>query len=85
MITRKKLNQVEIIETFLENEGFRTFRARYHGNILRLELGSSEMIAIFDEEVRKKVTKFIKDQGFVYATLDLDGYRTGSMNEVLND
>ena len=80
-ITRGKLGQVERIEEFLEHRGFRVFRARHHGDVLRLELGRWEMEEIAREDVRKAVSAFAKEQGFVYVTLDLDGYRTGSMNE----
>ncbi|MFC1541027.1 ATP-dependent sacrificial sulfur transferase LarE [Candidatus Latescibacterota bacterium] len=83
-IIREKLNQVEQVEQFLEREGFRVYRARHHGDILRLELGSEEMTAIMNNDKRNKITKFAKDQGFLYVTLDLEGYRTGSMNEVLS-
>ena len=82
-ITRNKLNQVEKIEAFLEHEGFHVYRARHHDDILRLELGQEEMSAILNDNIRKKITKFVKDQGFIYVTLDLEGYRTGSMNEAL--
>lgn len=80
-ITREKLGQVERIEDFLEHRGFRVFRARHHGDVLRLELGPDEMRLLRDDAIRKDVSSFAKEQGFVYVTLDLDGYRTGSMNE----
>ncbi len=82
-ITRDKLSQVEKIEVFLEQEGFRIFRARHHGEILRLELGPEEMLSIMNDDKRKRITMFVKEQGFLYVTLDLEGYRTGSMNEGL--
>ena len=84
-ITRGKLSQVEKIEVFLEQQGFRIFRARHHGEIVRLELGQEEMNAVRDENIRGEITAFAKEQGFTYVTLDLDGYRTGSMNEGLTD
>ena len=80
-ITRDKLGQVEKIEVFLESEGLRIFRARHHGEILRLELGNEEMTAVMKSDLRKKITAFVKSQGFLYVTLDMEGYRTGSMNE----
>jgi len=82
-ITKSKLNQVEKIETFLEKEGFRIYRARHHGDIVRLELGHDEMNAAIKEDTRKKISMIAKELGFTYVTLDLEGYRTGSMNEVL--
>ncbi|MBI2201411.1 MAG: hypothetical protein HYU43_05660, partial [Armatimonadetes bacterium] len=72
-ITRGKLGQVERIEEFLEHRGFRVFRARHHGDVLRLELGRREMEEITRDEVRRAVSAFAKEQGFVYVTLDLDG------------
>jgi uncharacterized protein len=80
-ITREKLEQVERIEAFLERLGFRIFRARHHGDILRLELGPREMEEAMRGEVRRTIVLFAKENGFVYVTLDIEGYRTGSMNE----
>jgi uncharacterized protein len=82
-ITREKLGQVERVEEYLERNGFRIFRARHHGNVLRLELGPDEMEAIFRDGMREKVVAFAREQGFAYITLDMEGYRTGSMNETL--
>lgn len=82
-ITKDKLIQVEKIEAFLEREGFRIYRARHHGDIVRLELGPDEMNVAIKEDIRKKISTFAKAQGFTYVTLDLEGYRTGSMNEGL--
>jgi len=82
-ITKDKLGQVEKIEEFLEREGLRIFRARHHGDIIRLELGPDELKAVMNDGLRKKITAFVKEQGFAYVTLDMEGYRTGSMNEVL--
>jgi len=82
-ITREKLRRIEAVEAFLADLGFRTCRARHHGEILRIELESDKIEAMLRPEIREKVTRFAKEQGFVYVTLDLTGYRTGSMNEVL--
>lgn len=80
-ITREKLGQVERVEEFLEGRGFRVFRARHHGDVLRLELGADDMKCILSDGLRGEVSAFAKKEGFVYVTLDIDGYRTGSMNE----
>ncbi len=82
-ISKDKLTQVEKIEDFLEQEGFRIFRARHHGDIVRIELGQDEMNTAIKEDIRRKISAFAKAQGFTYITLDLEGYRTGSMNERL--
>ncbi len=83
-ITREKLEQVDKIEEFLEQNGFRIYRARHHGDVLRLELGSEEMAAVFSDGMRESIVSFAKTQGFPYVTLDLEGYRTGSMNEIIS-
>lgn len=80
-ITEDKLRQVEAVEDFLEESGFRVYRARHHGDVLRLELGPDEMARIRQPAVRDACVRLAKDQGFVYVTVDLEGYRTGSMNE----
>jgi len=82
-ITREKLGQVERVEEFLERNGFRIYRARHHGDILRLELGPEEMEALFRNGMREKVIATARKEGFSYITLDLEGYRAGSMNETL--
>lgn len=82
-ITREKLKQVEEMEEFLKRMGFQVVRARHHGEVLRLEVGEGEMESLLRADVRNKVLDFAKKREFVYITLDLEGYRTGSMNEVL--
>lgn len=84
-ITALKLAQIEKIEAFLTQEGFefKVYRARHHGQILRLELGPDEMNRIMRGDLRDRLIQFAKSQGFTYITLDLQGYRTGSMNEPL--
>jgi len=83
-ITREKLAQVEEIEAFLENEGFRVYRARHHGDILRLEFDPDGMGRLADEELRRRIVDAAKSRGFLYVTVDMEGYRTGSMNEALS-
>ncbi|MBM4036377.1 MAG: ATP-dependent sacrificial sulfur transferase LarE [Planctomycetes bacterium] len=82
-ITRDKLRQVEAIEGMLERLGFRTYRARHHGTVLRLELGPDEIPRLAQPETRHGIVEFAKSLGFTYVTLDLEGYRTGSMNATL--
>ena len=82
-ITAEKLKQVEAIEDFLARQGLRVFRARHHDKILRLELGRDEMDIFLSSAWRSDFIKFAKSQGFVYITLDLEGFRSGSMNETL--
>jgi pyridinium-3,5-biscarboxylic acid mononucleotide sulfurtransferase len=84
-ITPEKLKQIEAIENFLADRGFSGGRARHHDRILRLELLPDQMKRLLESPLREECVKFIKDQGFKYVTLDLEGYRTGSLNEVLEE
>ncbi|MFW6107157.1 MAG: ATP-dependent sacrificial sulfur transferase LarE [bacterium] len=84
-ITEEKLSQVEAVESFLEANGLRVYRARHHGRLLRLELGPQEMVRFRDPQLRSTFVRLAKQRGFTYVTLDLEGYRPGSMNETLGD
>ena len=81
-ITREKLQQVEAMEDFLHQRGFRVYRARHYGDTLRLELGPDEMLMIQRSDLRYECVAFAKSIGFIYVTLDLEGFRSGSMNEI---
>jgi uncharacterized protein len=83
VVTKEKLNQVEAIEDFLAEKGFKVYRARHHGDLLRIELGKEEMTMLQDGTLVSELVDFAKRAGFVYVTLDLQGFRSGSMNEVL--
>ena len=80
MVTLEKLKTVETGEDFLRSLGFTQVRVRHHDQIVRLELSSDEMKKIWEENLFERITAFFKSLGFKYVTLDLEGYRTGSMN-----
>jgi len=80
-ITRSKLEQVEKAESFLYNLGIKQFRVRYHNEIARVEVLKDEFQTIFEHS--NEIVKRFKELGFKYVTLDIEGYRKGSMNEVL--
>ena len=82
-ITSEKLLMVERAEELLREKGFRQFRVRIHGTIARIELLPEDISRILDEKLRKEIVDKLKRYGFTYVSLDLEGYRTGSMNEVL--
>ncbi|MDL2237126.1 ATP-dependent sacrificial sulfur transferase LarE [Christensenellaceae bacterium OttesenSCG-928-K19] len=82
-ITREKLEMVEKAELLLRDMGFKQVRVRVHGELARIEIGREDMDRILDKELLGKIERELKRIGFLYATLDLAGYRTGSMNEVL--
>lgn len=82
-ISEDKLTMVEKAERFLMDRGFRQFRVRIHGNMARIEILPEEFGLLMEKEVREEAVKRLKEYGFSYVTMDLQGYRTGSMNEVL--
>jgi uncharacterized protein len=82
-ITKERLRQVERCETFLKNEGFTLFRVRYHGDIARVELAPADFGRLLAAPLREKLCRFFRESGFRYVTLDLDGFRSGSMDEVI--
>ncbi len=83
-ITLEKLNRIEKAEDFLKSLGFTQLRVRNHDGIARIELEPEELKSLMDEKLRKKIYAKLKGLGFTYVTIDLMGYRTGSMNEVLS-
>lgn len=84
-ITVEKLRQVEMVESFLLECGLKQFRARHHGDILRLELDTNGIAKMLDAGFREQCVAVAKDQGFTYVTLDIEGYRAGSGNVVLGE
>ncbi len=82
-VTVEKLRMIEQAEDVLHSLGFRHCRVRHHGEIARLELDAADMRRAFDDEVRRAIVEDLKAIGFRYVSLDLQGYRTGSLNEVL--
>ncbi|MCD8053752.1 MAG: ATP-dependent sacrificial sulfur transferase LarE [Lachnospiraceae bacterium] len=84
-ITREGLARVEAAEDALLQRGFRQMRVRVHGNLARIEVLPEDFPRLAAEETRREVTAELKALGFAYVTLDMSGYRTGSMNEVLGE
>ena len=80
-ITEKKLAMVEQGEQLLFSLGFHQFRVRIHGTLARIELLPEEMDRLLAPALRKEIAEKFRKFGFSYVTLDLQGYRTGSMNE----
>ena len=84
-ITEKKLMMVDKAEQYLLDLGFDQLRVRIHGNIARIELLPKEFSKFMEEKTRDDVYMRFKEIGFTYVTLDIKGYRTGSMNETLSE
>ncbi len=83
-ITPEKLQQVGRCEARLHALGLRQFRARYHGDLVRVELSPDEMPRVFaDAELRARLVRDCKAVGFKFVSLDLEGYRSGSANALL--
>ncbi|RQW86037.1 MAG: ATP-dependent sacrificial sulfur transferase LarE [Geobacter sp.] len=82
-ITVEKLAQIERCEEYLKNSGFHTYRVRFHDETARIEVGESEISRFLVPEQRRAIVDFFKSTGFSYVSLDLEGYRTGSMNRTL--
>jgi pyridinium-3,5-biscarboxylic acid mononucleotide sulfurtransferase len=80
-ITPEKLSQVARAEEFLRREDFKQVRVRHHGEIARLEIGPDELERAF--AMREKISAELLDAGFLYVTLDLAGYKSGSLNRAL--
>ena len=83
-ITPEALGRIDQAETLLRDAGFREFRVRHHDErTARIEVGPTELSRLFSDELRSGIVARLKQLGFIYVTLDLQGYRTGSMNELL--
>ena len=82
-ITEVDLSKVERAESALYDLGFRVVRVRHHGDVARIEVGPDEIQRLLNGEDRRRAVEAVKRAGYAYAALDLEGYRTGSMNEVL--
>ena len=79
------LNRIEKAEMFLKGKGFSDFRVRHYGKTARIELLQDEFVRLMDEKFRNSLLEYFKALGYIYISLDLEGLRSGSMNEVLKD
>jgi len=82
-ITREKLSQIEKAEVILKRMGLQHVRVRHHGDIARIEVPPELFKKFHDPKVRQKIMAALKELGFKYVAVDLQGYRAGSMDEVL--
>jgi uncharacterized protein len=83
VVTIEKLSMVDKAEMALKQLGFRQVRVRHHGDVARIEVAEEEMPRALDPEMARRMSGALKTLGFKYVTLDLEGYRTGSLNESL--
>jgi uncharacterized protein len=82
-VTRENLSQVEQAEAALHTLGFPQVRVRHHGDLARIEIAREDLPRALSLPILEKITAAIKPLGFLYVTLDTQGYRSGSMNDVL--
>jgi pyridinium-3,5-biscarboxylic acid mononucleotide sulfurtransferase len=82
-VTREALRTVEEGEDALRALGFRQFRVRHHGDIVRIEIAREELPSALSAEMAAEFTRIFKALGFQFVTLDLEGFRSGSMNKLL--
>jgi len=82
-VTIERLSKVDRGEEILREFGFREFRVRHHDQLVRLEIAQAEMDRVMRKEVFQELAARFRELGFKYVTLDLEGFRSGSMNEVL--
>jgi uncharacterized protein len=82
-ISREKLEQIDRAEQLMHELGYRQVRVRHHGDIARIELPPEDLPRFFAAGLAEPIGRRLKELGFQYVTVDLQGYRSGSMNEVL--
>ncbi len=82
-VTIQNVKTVERGEESIRALGFRQFRVRFHGDLVRIEISPDELPRALDADMSRKFTAIFKPLGFHYVTLDLEGYRQGSLNEAL--
>lgn len=83
VVTIEKLSMIDKAEIALKQLGFRQVRVRHHGDVARIEVAEQEMPRALDPEMARRMSAALKLLGFKYVTLDLEGYRMGSLNEAL--
>lgn len=82
-VTEEKLQQIDAAEVVLVAEGFRQVRVRHHGDVARIEVPPADLARFFEAGRNERLVRQLKEIGFRYVTVDLQGYRSGSLNESL--
>ena len=82
-ITAEKLRRIDDAEAFVRSLGFRQFRVRHHDRLARLELAPEEMPRLWADDRHRAIVRRFRELGYLYVTLDLQGFRSGSANEAL--
>ncbi|CAI2717729.1 ATP-dependent sacrificial sulfur transferase LarE [Nitrospina watsonii] len=82
-VTREKLGMIEQAEDFLIGLGFRQLRVRHHGDVARIEVPQDDLPMLLDPQQARRIETRFRELGFQYVTVDILGFRSGSLNEVL--
>ena len=82
-VSQEALARISKAEEFLHGLGIKQLRVRHHDTIARIEVEPEDFLFLIDQGVRKRLTEYFRSIGYSYVTLDLDGFRSGSLNEVL--
>jgi uncharacterized protein len=82
-ITRELLKNIQAAEEIIRGVGIHQVRVRHHGETARIEVEPADLVRLAAGEVRQRVVEAFKGLGYIYICLDLEGYRTGSLNAVL--
>jgi uncharacterized protein len=84
-VTEQRLKQIDEAEDFLRSLGFVELRVRHHDTIVRIEVNPQDIVKVSAEPVRSQIVDKMKSLGFKFITVDLQGYRCGSLNEILSE
>lgn len=84
-ITKENLRQIDEAEEFLRSLGFGNCRVRHHGNMARIEVSPKRIERLMKPDQRRQITEHLRGLGFKYITVDMEGYRMGSLNEAILD
>ena len=82
-VSVEALTRIAKAEEFLHGLGIKQLRVRHHDTVARIEVEPEDFITLTEEDVRVRVTEYFRSIGYSYVTMDLDGFRSGSLNEVL--
>ena len=83
-LTAEKLSRVEAAEDYLSDMGFSPLRVRTHETLARVEVSPEQFEKLLDGQLREQLIEHLKELGYTYVTFDLEGFRSGSMNEALS-
>ena len=83
MVTVEALTRIAKAEHFLRSKGFKQLRVRHRDTIARIEIEPKDFLALLDDSVRDEITEYFKSIGYSYVTMDMNGFRSGSLNEIL--